>query len=52
MMPLQKLGITLNKRLHHFNPKNEDLPLLDYPDPRLSGLFYVVLTSPDNQGSS
>jgi len=26
--------------------------IFDYPDPRLSGLFRVVPTSPDNRGST
>ena len=26
--------------------------MFDYPDPRLSGLFRVVPTSPDNRGST
>ena len=26
--------------------------IFEYPDPQLSGLFHVVPTSPDNQGST
>ena len=28
-----------------------NIHIFDYPDPRLSGLFHVVPTSPDNRGS-
>ena len=29
-----------------------NIHIFNYPDPRLSGLFRVVLTSPDNRGST
>ena len=29
-----------------------NIHIFDYPDPRLSRLFCVVLTSPDNRGST
>ena len=29
-----------------------NIHIFDYPDPRLSGLFRVVPTSPDNRGST